>query len=498
MARDEGMGDIKELMMPMKTDRGLRRPVFTQNGALLSLRLAQTAYSLQMGPWRDAGWKDVSYHIDHTLLTGEEANGASGGIGGVFSEYKQFMARFRARSTNLLGQVLGTVRNREESDTCKAVVMIKRQEGNRYLVAIGFMGTGKRVYDWMANFRLANEEGMHRGCLQLTRNFEERLEELVFLETARELGLEKLTLQDILQECKRPDSRFKIWMAGHSQGGAVMQLFAYRALQNGVLRENMIGYGFASPSVMYGPGKMNLAGVPLLHICNGDDLTPRVGARLHIGQLALYHPEDEMRNACYATAWQNVRREMALLACLRNTEGLMLFVMALCRALQELSDEATVLAFSELAGRFMPEKMRGMLGGRMDEGVRTLEKYVKRQYYSTTGKHSLPEGWLKTLKGRIAQEMQQSSPRQFIRNVLRAMAEPHRLQEKNEHENGWASYAYITEKGWETLKTVITLEHPAIKADRQQLHRKRRKWPTRFGYAKRRNSGAVHRHNVPQ
>ena len=294
MEKAKGMpGDINALMQPMKTEYARQMAVPNQAAAALSLQLASLAYTLDLDPWREDGWQDVSYHIDNKLLSGDAAN-ASGGLSGVISEYRQFMSRFKARSTNIINQVLGTVRNREESDTCKAVVMIKKAGLNRYLVAIGFMGTGKRVYDWLANIRIHNEEGMHQGTLQLTRRFEENLPEIVFPETARELGLEKLTLQDILQECRRTDSRFKIWMAGHSQGGGVMQLFAYRMISGGVLRSNMIGYGFASPSVLFGNSKMDVQSLPLFHLINEDDLVPRLGARVHVGQCLLYRPTMEM------------------------------------------------------------------------------------------------------------------------------------------------------------------------------------------------------------
>ena len=123
MEKAKGMpGDINALMQPMKTEYARQMAVPNQAAAALSLQLASLAYTLDLDPWREDGWQDVSYHIDNKLLSGDAAN-ASGGLSGVISEYRQFMSRFKARSTNIINQVLGTVRNREESDTCKAVVM---------------------------------------------------------------------------------------------------------------------------------------------------------------------------------------------------------------------------------------------------------------------------------------------------------------------------------------------------------------------------------------
>lgn len=483
---DGNLGDITALMQPMKAENGCLFAVPDREAASLSLQLASLAYTLEMEPWREKGWQDVSYHIDNKLLSGDAAN-ASGGLSGVISEYKQFMSRFKAKSTNLINQVLGTVRNREESDTCKAVVMIKKAGPQRYLVAIGFMGTGKRVYDWLANIRIQNEEGMHQGTLQLTRRFEENLAEIVFPETARELGVERLTLQDILQECRRPDSRFKIWMAGHSQGGGVMQLFAYRAISRGVLRSHMIGYGFASPSVLFGNSKMDVQGIPLFHLINEDDLVPRLGARVHVGQCLLYRPTAEMRISCYGSVWKSEAYEAAfqLLRRVRDTEDVMILAMALCGALQQLSDEATVQAASELLGKFLPERMVGLLGGQMDLGLQALQRYVERNYRQMSGKASLPEGSIQVFRKAIMAEMETYGARVFVKCLLQVMGIPHRLRHQAVHGEAIPAYGYLAEEGYAMLRKGITPRYPSIPY-RSPAERKRPY--CRYSYALRRQN----------
>lgn len=478
--------DINVLMQPMKTEYARQMAVPNQAAAALSLQLASLAYTLDLDPWREDGWQDVSYHIDNKLLSGDAAN-ASGGLSGVISEYRQFMSRFKARSTNIINQVMGTVRNREESDTCKAVVMIKKAGLNRYLVAIGFMGTGKRVYDWLANIRIHNEEGMHQGTLQLTRRFEENLQDIIFPETARELGLEKLTLQDILQECRRTDSRFKIWMAGHSQGGGVMQLFAYRMISGGVLRSNMIGYGFASPSVLFGNSKMDVQSLPLFHLINEDDLVPRLGARVHVGQCLLYRPTMEMRSACYGDVWQSEAYETAfgLVQRVRHTEDVMLLVIALCSALEQLSDEATVQAASELLGRFLPDRMVNLLGGQMGHGLQALRRYVERNYKQASGKDDLPEGIIRMFQKAIMAEMETFGPRVFVKCLLQVMGIPHRLRYQAVHGESIPAYRYLTEEGYSMLRKGISPRYPSLPY-RGTAERKRPR--RRFSYALRRES----------
>lgn len=485
------LGDIQALMMPMTTAYGHQKATMTQAGARLSLQLARAAYTMQVDDWRDAGWQDVSFQIDHTLLTGTDAN-HNGGLSGFISEYRQFVGRVRAKSKNIINQVLGTVHNLEESDTCKAIVMIRPDGTGKYLVAIGFMGTGRRVQDWLANIRIDNDQGMHQGCLQLTKRFEENLPDIVFDDTAAALGLEKLTLQEIIQECKKTDSRFKIWLAGHSQGGAVMQLFAYRLLLQGVLRKNLIGYSFASPSVLYGSGVMNLQSVPLFHLINTDDPVPRLGAQLHIGQCYLFSPAEEERRKCYGTLWgqESYRQAFSLLQKVRNTEDLLILMMALCRALQDLSDEATVLAASELMGRFLPDKVVSRLGGKMEVGLKALERYLERSYGRMTGTDDMPESLIHLSQKYITGQMDQMGPRAFVKCLLQVMGMPHRLRYKAVHGDAVPVYEYMTGEGYGQLKKAIMPQYPLAN---ERLKTERKRPQGRFGYAGRRNAAQTRR-----
>lgn len=491
MAEQGKLGNIHALMQPMKTEYGKQTPVWCREGAQLSLQLAEVAYTFEMDPWRAEGWYDVSYHVDHTLLTGSAANG-SGGLTGLISEYRQFMSRVRMKSANLINQVLGTVRNREESDTLKAVVMIHPGQWGQYLVAIGFMGTGKRVYDWLANFRIDNEDGMHQGCLQLTKRFEENLGDIQFDETARALNMEKLTLMDILEECKQGNSRFKIWMAGHSQGGAVMQLFAYRLLRQGVLRKNLIGYSFAAPSVLYGPGKMDTQSVPLFHLINRDDLVPRLGAQLHLGQCYIFSPTDAQRQRCYGHLWQSeeYKRAFRMIAQVQCTEEAMVLLMSLCRALQELSDEDTVSVASELVGRFLPERMLALLGGRMEDGLKMLLRYVERSYRKAVSGVPLPEGRIALWQKKITDEMDAIGPRAFIKCLLQVMGIPHRLRYKASYGDTVPVYAYMTKEGFEDLRRGLL---PRYAARESRNDGERQSSPGRFGYARRRQNVSARR-----
>lgn len=444
------LSNVTPLTMPWIEVNGLIRPDFSLSSASLSLELAATAYDLELDAWREAGWRDVSYLVDQELFTGYSTNAR--GIAGAVSEYFQRLARSRIRNVSPISQIRGALRPKEESDTCKAVVMIHPAPGGRYVVAIGFMGTGKRIYDWVSNFRMSREEGLHQGFAGLAREFEDNCDKILFPQTARELNLPSLTLSDIFQECRRPGSRFLIWMAGHSQGGAVMQICAFREIRKGFLRQNMIGYGFASPSVVYENPGCDLSAFPLYHIINADDLTPRVGAALHIGRCRVFLPDEEMRKTCYAPAWNTpvFRSMLALLHSIRNTQSGLLFIIALLKALQNLPDNEFAAAFTGLIGRLMPEKLLEALGDQADDILQRLIAKTQRVYLRASGDLLPPRNALLQLQKRISLFIARYGARAFVKAFLQAFSLPHKLR-GTESQSGVASYQYIVTRRFKDL-----------------------------------------------
>lgn len=434
--------------MPWTDEEGLPGPVFSRRAARISLELAATAYDLEVDSWREAGWRDFSYLVDDSLLTGGAVNYSGGkGLGGAISEYFQRLALSRIRRQNPISQLRGALRQREGSDTCKALIMLHPAPGGRYLVAVGFMGTGKRIYDWFSNFRMSEKEGVHAGFLELTQQFESHCNAISFPETAREMGREKLTLSDILDECRRPGSRFRIWMAGHSQGGAVMQLAALRTIQSGFLRQNLIGYGFASPSVIYENQQCDLSGIPIFHILNSDDVTPRLGAALHAGKCRIYAAGEEMQEKCYASMAGDCAFFMmlSLLREMRDNPSAMLFMLGLLHALEELPDGESMEVLTGVLGKMLPEKLLGALGGRLDQLLNRLIGKLERMYLQLTGESCIPSGQVRRLHNRLKEALSLFGPRAFVSSFLKALSLPHKLKGSNEM---MGAYQFIAcEKG---------------------------------------------------
>ena len=439
---DCDLGNVIPLSMPWQENDGILRPDYSQSAMKLSLELAAAAYDLEIAPWREAGWYDFSYQVDNTLLTGYVVNG--GGKSDSISNYFRNLAHSRIRRQNPISQIRGALRQREAGDTCKALIMMHKAPGNGYILAIGFMGTGRRIFDWISNLRLEEEEGVHKGFLQLTHEFEENIEKIQFPRTAKELGREQLTLADILNRCRKPGSPFRIWIAGHSQGGAIMQLMALREIRKGLLRQNLIGYGFASPSVIYENPGVDLAGFPLFHVINGDDITPRLGAALHVGQCMVYFPDDAMREMCYGAAWQNMafRQILRENAEIRDNRMAMIWIKAFCEALHDLPDDQSVAILSGMLGKMMPERLIALLGGKMDDLLGYCSRRAEQSYVLATGEKKMPDGFAEMYRFRIRHTIDTLGARNFVKILLQTFVFPHKLR-GNVTEGKMASYQYI-------------------------------------------------------
>lgn len=169
------INNLTSLLLRRKTVGAVSVPQFSQKAACLSLEMASLAYEWNIEPWRNAGYFDFSFLAENYLLTGAHANG-----NGKVDQYLQNLAHMKASSKGIVSQVLGAVRQREECDSCKAVVMAFRQSTGRYAILISFMGTGSRLYDWISNFRLSQQEMLHTGFLQLARQFEKQEKKILF------------------------------------------------------------------------------------------------------------------------------------------------------------------------------------------------------------------------------------------------------------------------------------------------------------------------------
>ena len=289
------------------------------------------------------------------------------------------------------------------------------------------------------------EDGRHQGFLQLTRQFISHEKEIIFPETARELGMHSLRFRDVMEACKAPGAPYMLWLVGHSQGAAVAQLEMLYLLEEGVLPEYITGYGFASPSVLAGnaaPGDS-----PMFHILNSDDLVPHMGAVWHAGKLLVYRASPEMRRACYRWRWdaQSVAdRKLA-----RNVTGQMtdtahdiMVGMAYLRLLEEEPLGMIEEGLRSL-GHALPY-MPGMVAGRVDA---TMQKAIERvldiageAYEQHVGRPVDLQGVIHIMQT-IRSITEQIGMERFARAFGELCIEPHRAQ--NLEDGMDTAYQYV-------------------------------------------------------
>ncbi|NLO85700.1 MAG: lipase family protein [Clostridiales bacterium] len=458
------LSELSSLVCPFERDPFYRlRPPFSKEAAELSLELASMTYTLELDPWMEAGWNDFSIQIDDSLQSGIVHNSSASGerMQSLISSLGLLRARVALREVNPVAQIMSAFRQREKSDTIKAVCMMHELEGGQFLLAIGFMGTGKRFYDWISNFRFTTEEGFHKGFHQLCMYFEEGAQSIIFPKTASALELEKLTLGDILSEMKSGSSRFRLWMAGHSQGSAVMQIYTHRLMTDwGVLPQNMVGYGFASPTVATGRLLYDPASYPLYHILNSDDLVPRMGALLHLGMCLNYAATDELRDSVYhlstLPADIAVRNTLApYYAHMVDMSSLLLYSTAFLECLaEEKGEESLSSLISKKWAIPAIDRVLMMAGDKAQNWLSRLIVNTQNGHIELMGE-PLDEAELSKIKESMRPIVRAVPMRRLLTAVASYGVPPHHIM-TNEQKNEGA-YAYIVKNGLSTLQPFIWL-----------------------------------------
>lgn len=447
---------LDSLVRPFAQDPFYRlRPPFLLEAAKLSLELSAAAYTLNLQPWKEAGWDDFSILIDDSLqsgLTNEDT---------LQSRLKLHLAKAALRESNPVAQVIGALRQREKSDTVKAVCMLHALPGEKWLLAIGFMGTGSRFYDWFSNFRFTPEEGFHRGFYQLCESFEAYAEEITFPGAARALGLEKLTLGEILLEMRSLSSRFRLWMSGHSQGGAVMQVFTHRLMtQWGVLAQNMNGYGFASPTVATGRFIHDPAAYPLCHILNRDDPVTRMGGLLHLGLCAEYPADEAFRERTYIRSAdeKNVQLREKLSFLMEGMTDMPAVILRMTALLQCLMDEKGTEGVGELVNSWWSipavDKVLWRTTDKVLEGIEKIVQGAREAHIALTG-YAINEDALRRVRKQLRPIVRENSVYDLITALWEYGSLPHRLYDADGLKG---AYAAILREGFAELEPFIWLK----------------------------------------
>ena len=260
---------------------------------------------------------------------------------------------------------------------------------------------------------------------------------------------------------KSLSSRFRLWMAGHSQGAAVMQVFCHRLMTDwGVLAQNMTGYGFASPTVATGRLVQDPAAYPLYHILNSDDMVPRMGALLHLGLCLEYPADDDFRERCYdlSPLPADVAARLALAPYQRamvNTPSILLYSTAFLQCVAEEKGEEGLNSLLDRKWAVPAvDRMLQAAGGKAMNLFDRLVENAQNGHAALTGQ-PMDEQALAALRDRMRPVVHAFPFRRLMGAVLAYCIPPHRLVR---HEQDGA-YAVIVREGLDRLRPFIWMNN---------------------------------------
>lgn len=279
--------------VPAQDAGGTVRAPFSIRLARMSAELAANAYDLNIQPWIDAGYADCTFVIEDRVVALDRDSDSK--LAAIESEWKRYRARSLIRGTRPIGDLIRAVRQLYVTDLGKSIVMTRMLPDGRLLLAISFIGTTEKFFDWFSNFKLRDESGMHYGFLELARQFDAQASRVALPTLAAALGKESYTFADALSDAARERERFVFWVSGHSQGGALVQTYTHLLQGRGIDAKQIYAYTFAAPTVGFLHGISEPKRYPIYHIINRDDMVPRVGAQIRLGVDCVYCPDDAFR-----------------------------------------------------------------------------------------------------------------------------------------------------------------------------------------------------------
>ncbi len=422
-------------------------------GARFGLELAQLAYDFQTEPWISAGWTDIAIQVDRRLLTGIHAPEDD-------RDWRQmllngFLPKLAKRLTVLSNPISQLKGLRDESvfyDTGKAITLLKPLEGGRFAVAIGFTGTGKRPQDWVSNTRLEHPDKLHAGFESLSELYEQNADDIAFPTAAGLLGRERLTLEDVIAECCRDDSRFTLVLAGHSQGAAVLQVWARRQLNAGLKPQHLLGMGFACPMVASGMEQEELH-CPLSLFVSADDVFTRIGLRQHLGYVWAFAPDDEFRALSYAEAWDNplFHEMLSLMNGIHNIEEAILSVLGYLEALETVPRKEAGAALGYLINAMKAELWLRMAEETVGKILRFMRMSVRQHYHRLTGQ-PIPADKLSEARVLFQRLFVRTNAQTVTMMVYKTLSLTHSLAGSSLGHEDLAPYSYMVVRGFDRLE----------------------------------------------
>ena len=425
--------DVSALFVPATEDAwGYMRPAYSPQLMRLATELSAATYAFDFSRFFQSGWMDATLQVENRLFPQVDAWYARK-TPHEFIRSGVRLHRAKSMLAPAFTDVLRAVRQLVATDTGKAVVMALPAEEGRFAIAVSFMGTGRKFYDWFTNFKLSCRGGVHEGFLNTARLFERNAERIEFPRVAQALGRRTLTLSDVLSECTQRESRFRLFLCGHSQGGAVAQAYCHLLRDEYALcMDNVVGYTLAAPTLVSWDFAENPAAYPLYHLINTDDLVPRMGARMRLGVDMRFTPDPAFRARHYGYAADSdplPRAQLRRIAdTLQTMPSLIEAAIAILRALSRLPDPADATAILHTVNaqfRYFAPAMQS-LGLRTSDLVQMAEKRLLALCRELCGQ-SPEEARLSQLEGAFTRVIVRFGAQAFARAFGEITLAPHAL-----------------------------------------------------------------------
>lgn len=421
-------------------------------GARFGLELAQLAYDFQTEPWVNAGWTDIAIQVDRRLLTGIQAVDEDGDWRQML--LNNFLPKLAKRLTVLSNPITQLRGLRDESllyDTGKAITMIKPMQDGRFAVAIGFTGTGQRPQDWVSNTRFLHPDKIHAGFESLCELYESNADDIVFPTAARLLGMERLTLEEVLLECRQDDSRFTLIMAGHSQGAAVLQVWAHRRMVEGLKAQHIKGMGFASPMVAAGMTAEEQA-CPLTLFVSNDDIFTRTGLSQHLGCVWAFDPDEKFRALIYSEAWGDplFHEILDMISKVKNIDEALVTVLGFLEAMETVPRKEAGAALGTFINTMKADRWLPMAEDAVGKMLRFLRMSVRRYYHDLTGE-STPVDQIKEASIQVQRLLVRYKAQELTAMFYKTITLTHFLAGKSLGREDLAPYSYMVVRGFDRL-----------------------------------------------
>lgn len=423
-----------------------------RGAARFGLELARLAYDFEFAPWLAAGWTDISIVVDSRLISGvHQAAEQADLVQQARNLLLPRLAQGLKRVSNPLRDAARYLKQSPQVQTGSAVILLRQDAAGQYTIAIAFMGTGRRLQDWLGNLRFGRDGYFYQGFSDACSHFEAFAGDIRFPTLARTLGLESLSLRDALDLARQPDSGLRFVLAGHSRGAALMQIWAYRRLLEGVQASQIAGLGYGSPGVSEGfpPG---IANYPIHHFLAADDVFIRVGLREHLGTCFLLPSDAAFRAACYAETGESplFNELLGLVGKVEDTPGGLLFILAFLEALSARSAAGIASALAILMDIGL-----GEIPALAEEGAGKLLDAAKRRFrlHYREAASSLPNiVELEGIRKAIDALMEAHGAAAVSAMLLKTLHLPHRLVGPGRESADFGAYSYLTVRGFSQLQ----------------------------------------------